>query len=141
MLLKLWCWRRLLRVPWRARRPNQCILKEISPEYSLEGLMLKLQYLGHFLFSSTYVLLSLGEWSYQSCDLKYDPYANGSQISISSSDSLLTFRSCKVQISHRHCHLDDFHVLQIYHGQNAFHPHGFLSKLHHHPPNYSGPKF
>ena len=46
---KLWCWRRLLRVPWNARRSNQSILKEISPEYSLEGLMLKLklQYLGH----------------------------------------------------------------------------------------------
>ena len=40
---KLWCWRRLLRVPWRARRSNQSILKEINPEYSLEGLMLKLK--------------------------------------------------------------------------------------------------
>ena len=40
---ELWCWRRLLRVPWTARRLNQSILKEISPEYSLEGLMLKLQ--------------------------------------------------------------------------------------------------
>ena len=48
---KLWCWRRLLRVPWTARRSNQSILKEISPEYSLEGLMLKLklQYFGHLL--------------------------------------------------------------------------------------------
>ena len=46
---ELWCWRRLLRVPWTARRSNQFILKEISPEYSLEGLMLKLklQYFGH----------------------------------------------------------------------------------------------
>ena len=46
---ELWCWRRLLRVPWTARRSNQSILKEIKPEYSLEGLMLKLklQYLGH----------------------------------------------------------------------------------------------
>ena len=41
---ELWCWKRLLRVPWTARRPNQSILKEISPEYSLEGLILKLQY-------------------------------------------------------------------------------------------------
>jgi len=40
---ELWCWRRLLRVPWMARRPNQSILKEISPKYSLEGLMLKLK--------------------------------------------------------------------------------------------------
>ena len=46
---ELWCWRRLVRVPWTARRSNQSILKEISPEYSLEGLMLKLklQYFGH----------------------------------------------------------------------------------------------
>ena len=48
---ELWCWRRLLRVPWTARRSNQNILKEISPEYSLEGLMLKLklQYFGHLM--------------------------------------------------------------------------------------------
>ena len=46
---ELWCWRRLLRVPWRARRSNQLILKEISPEYLLEGLMLKLQQLGHLM--------------------------------------------------------------------------------------------
>ena len=48
---ELWCWRRLLRVPWTARRSNQSILKEISPEYFLEGLMLKLkiQYLGHLM--------------------------------------------------------------------------------------------
>ena len=48
---ELWCWRRLLRVPWTARRSNQCILKEINPEYSLEGLMLKLklQYFGRLL--------------------------------------------------------------------------------------------
>ena len=47
----LWCWRRLLRVPWAARRSNQSILKEINPEYSLEGLMLKLklQYFGHLM--------------------------------------------------------------------------------------------
>ena len=60
---ELWCWRRLLRVPWTARRSNQSILKEISPEYSLEGLMLKLklQYLGHLMrradsFKKTLVL-------------------------------------------------------------------------------------
>ena len=48
---ELWCWRRLLRVPWTARRSNQSILKEISPGFSLEGLMLKLklQYLGHLM--------------------------------------------------------------------------------------------
>ena len=46
---KLWCWRRLLRVPWTARRSNQSILKEISPQYSLEKLMLKLQYFGYLM--------------------------------------------------------------------------------------------
>ena len=48
---QLWCWRRLLRVPWTARRSNQSVLKEISPEYSLEGLMLKLKlhYFGHLI--------------------------------------------------------------------------------------------
>ena len=51
---ELWCWRRLLRVPWTERRSNQSILKEISPEYSLEGLMLKLelQYFGHLMRST-----------------------------------------------------------------------------------------
>ena len=50
-VFELWCWRRLLRVPWTARRSNQSLLKEISPEYSLEGLMLKLkfQYFGHLM--------------------------------------------------------------------------------------------
>ena len=46
---KLWCWRRCLRVPWPARRSNQSILQKISPVYSLEGLMLKLQYFGHLM--------------------------------------------------------------------------------------------
>ena len=54
---ELWCWRRLLRVPWTAKRCNQSVLKEISPEYSLEGLMLKLkvQHFGH-LMQRTYSL-------------------------------------------------------------------------------------
>ena len=53
---KLWCWKRLLRVPWTARRSNQSILKEINPEYSLEGLMLKLklQYFGHLMKSQPF---------------------------------------------------------------------------------------
>ena len=52
---KLWCWRRLLRVPWTPRRSNQSILNEINPEYSLEGLMLKLkfQYFGHMMQRSS----------------------------------------------------------------------------------------
>ena len=47
---ELWCWRRLLRVPWTARRSNQSILKETGPEYSLKGLTLKLQYFGHLMW-------------------------------------------------------------------------------------------
>ena len=62
---ELWCWRRLLRVPWTARRSNQSILKEISPGCSLEGLMLKLQYFGHLMwradsFEKTLMLEKLG---------------------------------------------------------------------------------
>ena len=66
-VFELWCWTRLLRVPWTARRSNQSILKEISPGYSLEGLMLKLklQYLGHLMrrvdsFEKTLMLGGIG---------------------------------------------------------------------------------
>ena len=55
---ELWCWRRLLRVPWTARRSNQSIIKEINPEYSLEGLMLKFQYFGHLMWRAD----SLKNW-------------------------------------------------------------------------------
>ena len=51
---KLWCWRRLLRVPWTARRSNQSSLKEINPEYSLKRLMLKLQYFSHLMWELTH---------------------------------------------------------------------------------------
>ena len=64
-VFELWCWRRLLRVPWTARRWNQSILKEINPEYSLEGLMLKpkLQNLGHLMWSANSLekILMLGK--------------------------------------------------------------------------------
>ena len=58
---ELWCWRRLLRVPWTARRSNQSILKEISPAYSLEGLMLKLmlQYFGHLMHRDNLLEMTL----------------------------------------------------------------------------------
>ena len=61
---ELWCWRRLLRVPWAARRSNQSILKEISPEYSLEGLMLKLklQYSGHLMLRNWFILRRAWWW-------------------------------------------------------------------------------
>ena len=62
---ELWCWRRLLRVPWTARRSNQSILKEISPEYSLKGLMLKLklQYFGHLMWRTD--LLEKKPWCWE----------------------------------------------------------------------------
>ena len=61
---ELWCWRRLLRVPWTARRSNQSILKEIIPEYSLEGLILKLklQYLGHLMLRADSLEKTLMLW-------------------------------------------------------------------------------
>ena len=52
-IFELWCWRRLLRVPWTAGRSNQKILKDISPKYSLEGLMLKLHYFGHLMLTDS----------------------------------------------------------------------------------------
>ena len=58
---ELWCWRRLLRLPGTARRSNQSILKEINPEYSLEGLMLKLQYVGHLILEGDTALQTLLE--------------------------------------------------------------------------------
>ena len=60
---ELWCWRRLLRIPWTARRSNQLVLKEISPEYSLEGLMLKLklQYFGHLMWRTDKKTLMLAK--------------------------------------------------------------------------------
>ena len=54
-VFKLWCWRKLLRVPWTAKRSNQSILREINPEYSLEGLKLKLQYSGHLLWTASWL--------------------------------------------------------------------------------------
>jgi len=51
-VFELWCWRRLLRVPWTAKRSNQSAQKEISPQYSLEGLMLKLQYFDHLMLTT-----------------------------------------------------------------------------------------
>ena len=64
---ELWCWRRLLRIPWTARRSNQSILKEISPEYSLEGLMLKLklQYFGHLMWRTEELTNWKGSWCWE----------------------------------------------------------------------------
>ena len=66
---ELWCWRRLLRVPWTARRFNQSVLKEVSPEYTLEGLMLKLKppYFGHLMqrtdsLEKTLILGKVEDW-------------------------------------------------------------------------------
>ena len=59
---ELWCWRRLLRVPWTMRRSNQSILKEINPEYSLERLMLKLQYFGRLMQRTDSFVKTLYKW-------------------------------------------------------------------------------
>ena len=61
-VFELWCWRRLLRVPWTTKRPNQSILKEINPEYSLEGLRLQLQYFGHLMWSANSLEKTLMLW-------------------------------------------------------------------------------
>ena len=58
-VFELWCWRRLLRVPWKSRRSNQSISREISPEHSLEELMLKLQYFGHLMWTARSLKKSL----------------------------------------------------------------------------------
>ena len=60
---ELWCWRRLLRIPWTVRKSNQSILKEINPEYPLEALMLKLQYFGHLIWTADSLekILTLGK--------------------------------------------------------------------------------
>ena len=72
---ELWCWRRLLKVPWKARRSNQSILREINPEHSLEGLMLKLklQYFGHLRTDSLEKTLMLGKIAEQVLEAKSLP--------------------------------------------------------------------
>ena len=77
---ELWCWRRLLRVPWTARRSNQSILKEISPEYSLERLMLKLklQYFGHLMWrtdSFEKTLMLVKDWRWEEKGMTEDEMA------------------------------------------------------------------
>ena len=75
---EVWCWRRLLRAPWTARRSNQSILKQISPECSLEGLELKLQYLGHLMrrVNSLDSLLDAGrDWGQEEKGMTQDKMA------------------------------------------------------------------
>ena len=79
---ELWCWKRLLRVSWTARRSNQSILKEISPEYSLEGLMLKLklQYFGHLMRradSLEKTLMLIEDWRWEEKGMTEDEMVRG----------------------------------------------------------------
>ena len=85
---ELWCWRRLLRVPWIARRLNQSILKEISPEYSLEGLMPELQYFGHLMqransLENTLILGKTEEEDWEGDDRGWDGCTDSMNMSLS----------------------------------------------------------
>ena len=91
---KLWCWRRLLRVPWTARRSNQPTLKEINPEYSLEGLMLKLklQYFGHLMRSADSLEKTMMLGKIEGRKRRCDGGQDGWMVSLTQWTSLSSFR-------------------------------------------------
>jgi len=109
----LWCWRRLLRDLWTARRSNQCILKEINPEYSLEGWVLKLQHFGHLIqtvnsLEKTLMLEKLSSVIHVRLFATLYTAAHQASLSITNSWSLLKLMSIELVMSSNHlilCHL------------------------------------
>ena len=133
---ELWCWRRLLRIPWTARRSNLSILKEISPEYSLEELMLKLQCSGHHVSDSGPRIQGF-ERICCCCSVAklyltlYDPMTEARQASLSFiiSQSLLRFISIESMVLSNHlilCHPllllpSIFTIIRVFSNESALH--------------------
>ena len=99
VVFELWCWRRLLRVPWTARRSNQSILKEINPEYSLKGLMLKLQYFGHLMWRADSLQPHESQHTRPPCPsptprVHWDSHSSSQWCHPAISSSVIPFSSC-----------------------------------------------